>query len=232
MEYWHVLAFGVFPYLAGTVFLVGSWLRFDREQYTWKADSSQFMSKRRMSVASNLFHIGIIGLFFGHLIGLLMPHGVWHLLGISELAKQYVAMTTGGVLGLMCLVGGGMLWWRRLTNPRVRAAGRAMDLFILSWILVTLLLGLGTIFVTAGHAAHGSADAMLTLMQWAKSIVLFQPQPELMTQVEPIYRLHVLLGVTLFLLFPFTRLVHIWSVPLGYLGRAYQIVRTARRPAV
>jgi len=95
--------------------------------------------------------------------------------------------------------------------------------------MITLLFGLATTFTTAHHAAQGSADTMMTLAQWAKSIVLFNPQPELVAKTEAVFRWHLFFGMTLFLLFPFTRLVHIWSLPLGYLGRAYQIVRTKRR---
>ncbi len=232
MDYLNTLAFAVYPYLAGAVFLIGSWARFDSEQYTWKADSSQLMSNKNMRLASNLFHIGIIGIFLGHLVGLLMPFAFWHMIELTSLGKQYIAMYGGGFLGILCLIGGVMLWWRRVTHPRVRAAGRTSDLFILTWILVTLLFGLATTFTTAHHAAQGSADTMMTLAQWAKSIVLFHPQPELVAKTELVFRLHLFFGMSLFLLFPFTRLVHIWSLPLGYLGRAYQIVRTKRRVAV
>lgn len=228
MDYLHSFIFGVYPYLAGTVFLVASWIRFDSEQYTWKSDSSQMLSKKNMRLASNLFHIGIIGIFFGHLFGLLMPMSIWHALGFTAMGKQYLAMTAGGIFGVMCLIGGAMLWHRRMFNPRVRAASRWMDIALLSWILITLVIGLSTILASSTHAAHGDASMMLLLSDWAKSIVLFNPQPHLMTQADPIFRLHVFLGMSLFLFFPFTRLVHIWSVPLGYLGRAYQVVRTKR----
>lgn len=229
MDYLNTLAFGLYPYLAGAVFLIGSWMRFDSEQYTWKADSSQLMSNKNMRLASNLFHIGIIGIFLGHLVGLLAPFAVWDAISLSSLGKQSIAMYGGGFLGILCLIGGSMLWWRRVTHPRVRAAGRTSDLFILTWIMVTLLFGLATTFTTAHHAAQGSADTMMTLAQWAKSIVLFDPKPELVAQTEAVFRWHLFFGMTLFLLFPFTRLVHIWSLPLGYLGRAYQIVRTKRQ---
>ncbi|SCZ63459.1 respiratory nitrate reductase subunit gamma [Thiohalomonas denitrificans] len=231
MDYLNFFAFGVYPYLAGSVFLIGSWIRFDREQYGWTSSSSQLLSSSGVRLSSNLFHIGIIGIFFGHLIGLLSPYAVWEAISLSSLGKQNIAMYGGGFLGILCLIGGAMLWWRRVTNPRVRAAGRVSDLVILSWLLVTLMLGLGTTFATAQHAAHGSADTMMAMAQWAKSIVLFGPKPELVAETQLIFRLHLIFGMTVFLLFPFTRLVHIWSAPIGYLGRAYQIVRTNRAGA-
>lgn len=232
MDYLNNLIFGVYPYVAGGIFLIGSWMRFDSEQYTWKADSSQLMSNKNMRLASNLFHIGIIGIFLGHLVGLLAPFALWDAISLTSLGKQSIAMYGGGFLGILCLIGGGMLWLRRVSHPRVRAAGRSSDLFILTWIMITLLFGLATTFTTAHHAAQGSADTMMTLAQWAKSIVLFNPQPELVAKTEMVFRLHLFFGMSLFLLFPFTRLVHIWSLPLGYLGRAYQIVRTKRQVPV
>lgn len=222
-------AFGIYPYIALSVFFIGSWIRFDREQYTWKADSTQLLSGKGMVLASNLFHIGIIGIFFGHMVGLLAPYAVWESIELSMIGKQYIAMYGGGFLGLLCLIGGGMLVLRRLSNPRVRAAGRSSDTFILIWIMITLILGLSTTVVSAGHAAHGNADTMMTLAHWAKSVVLFHAEPELVASTEVIFRLHLFFGMTIFLLFPFTRLVHIWSFPFGYAVRAYQIVRTKRR---
>ena len=227
----HDFLYGVYPYLAGTIFLLGSWVRFDREQYTWKSDSSQLLSKKNMRLASNLFHIGIIAIFFGHLVGLLTPHALFRGLGVSDLEHQYIAISAGSIFGLSCLIGGAMLWVRRMTNSRVRAASRTMDIFILSWLMVTLLLGLSTIPVSMHHAASGDAQVMIALAEWAQSVVTFHANPALLAPVDTIFKVHLFFGMTVFLLFPFSRLVHIWSVPLGYLGRAYQIVRVKRVPA-
>ena len=221
--------FGTYPYIALSVFFVGSWIRYDREQYTWKADSSQLMSGKDMVLASNLFHIGVIGIFLGHFVGLLMPHGFWEMIALSSLGKQYIAMIGGGILGLICLAGGIMLMKRRLTHPRVRATSRTSDIFVLGLILVTLVFGLLTTIVSAGHAAEGDAEVMMTLAAWAKSIVLLSPKPELVASVEVVFAIHLFFGMTLFVVFPFTRLVHIWSFPFTYAARAYQIVRSKRR---
>src|SRR5476649_1627059 len=112
--------FNIYPYLCGTVFLVGSWLRYDYGQYSWRAGSSQMLDKKGMRLASNLFHIGIIGIFFGHFFGMLTPHWVYEPFLSIEL-KQKLAMGAGGVCGLMTLLGGGLLLKRRLLNPRIRA---------------------------------------------------------------------------------------------------------------
>ena len=220
-----LFVFGVYPYIAGSVFLVGSVLRFDRDPYSWKSYSSQLLADSGLRVGSNLFHIGILALFLGHFVGLLTPHVIFHALGVNDLVHQYVAIAAGATFGTLCLIGGVMLWLRRVLNQRVRSAGRTMDLFILTWLLVTLSLGLSTIPVSIEHARANEPAVMLALAEWVRSIATFQPDPALLTGVDPIFKVHLFFGMTVFLLFPFTRLVHIWSVPFGYLFRAYQIVR-------
>lgn len=220
-----LFVYGVYPYIAGTVFLVGSALRFDRDPYSWKSDSSQLLSKANMRLASNLFHVGIIAIFLGHFVGLLTPHAVFHALGVSDVEHQYVAISAGLAFGSLCLIGGVLLWLRRLLNQRVRSAGRRMDMFILSWLLVTLSLGLSTIPVSIAHARAGDPSVMLALATYVRSIAIFQPDPAVIAGVPAIFKVHLFFGMTVFLLFPFTRLVHIWSIPFGYLFRAYQVVR-------
>lgn len=221
--------FGIYPYIALTVFVVGSWIRYDNEQYTWKTDSSMLLSKQYMVLASNLFHVGVLSIFLGHFAGLVLPHGLWQMLGVSDMQHQWLAIAAGTVFGLMCLAGGLILWFRRMFNPRVRAASRYMDVFILSWLMVTLLLGLSTIPVSIGHAGRGDPEVMLALGEWVRSVLTLNAQPELLDAVDSVFRIHLVFAMTVFLLFPFTRLVHILTAPFTYLGRAYQIVRTKRR---
>lgn len=224
----HDIIFGGYPYLAGTIFLLGSWIRFDREQYTWKADSSQLLSNKGMRLASNLFHVGIIGIFFGHAAGMLLPHSWFLALGISDVAHQYIAIVAGGIFGVMCLTGAVMLFLRRISNPRVKATSRTRDTFVIGWLAVTVILGLSTILVSSGHASHGDVSSMIILTEYVKSIATLSVDPSLLKDVSPIFKIHMLFGMTVFLIFPFTRLVHVWSVPITYLGRAYQIVRVKR----
>lgn len=221
------LLFGVYPYVCLTVFVIGSWLRFDREQYGWKSDSSQVLSKGNMRLASNCFHFGVLAIFFGHLIGLLTPHSVFQML-MSDMSHQYVAITAGTIFGLTMLLGGVILLVRRFTNARVSAASRWADKFTLVWVMLTLLLGLFTIPVSVGHAGHGDPRVVTAMAEWIQSIIYLYPSPQYLEGVDTIFKLHVLAGMTVFLIFPFTRLVHIWSMPFGYLGRAYQIVRSKR----
>ncbi|MDS4025560.1 MAG: respiratory nitrate reductase subunit gamma [Candidatus Contendobacter sp.] len=224
MSYLDTLLFGVYPYLAGAVFLLGSLARFDRDQFTWKAHSSQILSDKNMRLASNLFHVGIILLFFGHFFGMLTPPEILHALGVSASAKQVLAIVAGSVFGLMCFAGLTMLVQRRLTDPRVRATSTRMDIFILLLLYAQLILGLLTIPVSLMHL---DGHNMLNLMGWARNIVTFDPV-EAVTFVSDIgflFKLHMVLGMTVFLVFPFSRLVHIWSAPVTYPTRPYQVVR-------
>lgn len=225
----HDIIFGIYPYIALTVFVVGSWVRYDHEQYTWKTDSSMLLSKRYTLLANNLFHVGILAIFLGHFAGLVLPEALWHALGVSDMQHQWVAIYAGSIFGILCLTGGSILLARRMLNPRVRAATRFMDIFILCWLMVTLLLGLATLFVSVKHANAGNPEAMLALSGWVKSILTLNPQPEMLASVEPIFKTHMFFGMSIFLLFPFSRLVHILTAPFNYVGRAYQIVRAKRR---
>ncbi|MDO4681224.1 MAG: respiratory nitrate reductase subunit gamma [Lautropia sp.] len=225
MSYWHKFFFGIYPYIAISVFLLGSLFRFEREQYSWKSDSSQVLYAGDLRLGNILFHVGIIGLFFGHLVGLLTPVAFWDWLGVSHGTKQMFAMAAGGIMGLVCLSGLVILLRRRLTNPRIRAVTSTGDKILLLWILATLLLGLFSIFVSAGHT---DGAEMVRLMTWCQYILTFNGEAAAqIVGVSPVFKLHLFMGMTLFILFPFTRLVHVWSgfASVVYLGRAWQLVR-------
>ncbi len=219
--------FGWYPYFCLTVFLAGSIIRFDREQYTWKTGSSQLLRRRQLRIGSNLFHIGILIIFLGHLGGLLTPIQVFDALGIGHSFKQGLAIVVGGIAGLMCLVGIAMLTIRRLGDPRIRANSTFGDTAILLILFVQLLLGLATIFISLGHM---DGHEMVKFMSWTQGVLTLQSDAWTHVQnVHIIFKLHLVLGMTIFLLFPFTRLVHVWSAPVWYLGRrGYQVVRSRR----
>jgi len=224
MSYFNTLAFGVYPYIAMSTLLLASWIRYDREQYSWKASSSQLLEKKQLRLGSILFHVGILGIFFGHLFGLLTPLELWHMLGVEASLKQLVAMVAGGLFGLICFAGLSILIIRRLSNPRVRASSKKMDIIILLLLYAQLVLGLISIFVSMGHL---DGKEMTKLMLWAQNIMTFDmiDAAAYISDVHWIFKAHVLLGMTLFMLFPFSRLVHMFSVPLQYLTRQHQIVR-------
>ncbi|MDR5734619.1 respiratory nitrate reductase subunit gamma [Caballeronia sp. LZ025] len=218
--------FGIYPYIAACIFLFGSLMRFEREQYSWKADSTQLIDRGNLRLGNILFHIGILGLFFGHLFGLLTPVAVWDWLGVAHSVKQAVAMIAGGVMGTMCLAGLVILLHRRLTSARLSAITKTGDRVLLLWIFITLLLGLSTIGESAGHM---DGAMMVRLMTWAQHIVTFRGDAASYVANAPLlFRVHLFMGMSLFVIFPFTRLVHVWSgfASLTYVARAWQLVRS------
>ncbi|MBD9527253.1 MULTISPECIES: respiratory nitrate reductase subunit gamma [Paracoccus] len=224
------LLFGIYPYIAITVMILGSIARYERDPFTWKSKSSQILRKKQFVIGSVLFHVGVLFILMGHFVGLLTPIAVFDALGVSHSAKQVLAMTAGGIAGLMALAGGAILLHRRLTDPRIRANSTVADTGILILLLVQLVLGLLTIIVSMQHL---DGHEMTKLMNWAQSIVYLKAgAAEHMADVNILFKLHIFLGLTIFLLFPFTRLVHMISAPVRYLWRpGYQIVRTKRNPA-
>lgn len=227
-EFLNQLAFGWYPYLAITVLIVGSILRFDADQYSWRSQSSQFLRRRQMMIGSNLFHLGVLVLFVGHFIGLLTPVGVFDAAGITHGFKQVTAMVVGGIAGVMALVGATLLLHRRLFDSRIRRSSSIGDIAVLALLWLQLVLGVASIWWTAQHL---DGSEMVKLMGWANAVVVFDATaPEQLTDVAWIFKLHIILGLTLFLITPFTRLVHIWSAPIWFLLRpGFQIVRS-RRP--
>lgn len=217
------LLFGIYPFIAIAVFFIGCWVRYDREPYSWKADSSQIFDQKGFRWASNLFHIGVIFILGGHFVGLLTPESIYHHF-ISTPDKQLLAMVSGGFFGVLCLIGTVMLIRRRLQNDRVKANTRRSDLVVLFLLLIQVTLGLLTIVASAQHL---DGSVMVLLANWAQSIVTLQgvQATESIASVNIIYKLHILVGLTLIMIFPFTRLVHVISVPVKYFARSYQIVR-------
>tara|TARA_R110002049_G_scaffold304019_1_gene498864 strand:- start:129 stop:851 length:723 start_codon:yes stop_codon:yes gene_type:complete len=226
MNFLHTFLFSVYPYICLAVFLMGSLARFDRDQYTWKSDSSQLLRKKQLRWGSNLFHIGILFLFFGHLIGLLTPHFFYGFF-ISAQNKQLMAIYSGGTAGVICFIGLSMLLHRRLFDPRIRLTSHRTDLAILIVLWIQLVLGLITLPFSLGHS---DGSVMLVLADWAQRIVTFRPDASGLVALNWPYKVHLALGMTIFLLFPFSRLVHVWSGfgTLAYLVRPYQIVRSRR----
>lgn len=221
-SYLHQFVFGIYPYICFSIFLIGSLVRFDREQYTWRSGSSQLLRARQLRWGSNLFHIGILFLFAGHLIGLLTPHVIYEHF-ITASGKQMMAIVSGGIAGIVCFIGLTMLLHRRLVDPRIRATSSAMDVGILLLLWLQLVLGLVTLPFSFSHS---DGSVMLVLSEWAQRIVTFRGgAADLIVNVDWPFKLHLFLGLTIFLVFPFSRLVHIWSAPVWYVFRKPQVVR-------
>jgi nitrate reductase gamma subunit len=225
MDYLNTFLFGIYPYIALGVFFLGSLIRFDREQYTWRSGSSQLLRARQLRWGSNLFHIGVLFLLVGHTVGMLTPHWAYEPF-MTAGAKQILAMISGGVAGTLALIGLTLLLHRRLADPRIRVTSSKMDILLLFLLWVQLALGMATIPLSGQHL---DGSMMLVLAEWAQRIVTFRGgAADLIVEAPWVFKLHMFLGLTLFLVFPFSRLVHIWSgfASVGYVGRAYQIVRT------
>lgn len=222
----HIL-FVWYPYVCLSAFVFGSLIRFDREQYSWKAHSSQLLRKKQLAWGSNLFHFGILFLFLGHTVGLLTPKPVYSLV-MTPPTKQMIAIVAGGIAGTVCFVGLSLLLHRRLFDSRIRQTSTYMDLAVLGILWVQLVLGLVTLPFSLGHS---DGAVMIQLSNWAQGILTVQPVDARTLQgLDWPYLVHLVLGMTIFLIFPFSRLVHIWSAPVWYLGRkGYQVVRTRER---
>lgn len=224
------LLFGIYPYIALVVLILGSIIRYDREPYTWRSGSSQLLRRRQLMWGSVLFHLGVLFIFAGHLVGLLTPIVIFDALGISHSAKQLLAVVAGGIAGTMAIVGATLLVHRRLFDPRVRASSSTTDTLIIILLWAQLFLGLSTIPTSL---AHLDGLEMVKFMSWAQGIFTFNPQAaSYIVDAALVFKLHLFLGLTIFLLFPFTRLVHMLSAPVRYLWRpGYQVVRQRNRSA-
>jgi len=219
--------FGYYPYIALAVLAIGSVLRFDREPYTWRSGSSQLLRRKQLVLGSVLFHVGVLIIFGGHFVGLLTPIQVFDAIGVSHGAKQVLAIVAGGVAGVFAILGALILLHRRLFDPRIRATSSFGDTAILVLLTVQLALGLSTIPLSFQHL---DGSEMVKFMSWAQGIFTFQPgAANHVADVHWIFKTHLFLGLTIFLVFPFTRLVHMLSAPVWYLGRrGWQLVRTRR----
>jgi len=223
----HNFLFTVYPYICLVVFFMGSLARFDRDQYTWKSDSSQLLRSGQLRWGSNLFHAGILFLFFGHLFGQLTPHWLYEIF-VNASQKQLLAVVAGGVAGGICFVGLSLLLHRRIFDPRIRLTSHRTDLAILVILWVQLVIGLATLPASFSHVSD--PQTMLRLAEYLQGIATLSPNAALVAGVAWHFQAHMLLGMTIFLLFPFSRLVHVWSGfgTLAYVLRPYQVVRSRR----
>ncbi len=227
MTYLDNLLFGYYPYICLSIFLLGSLMRFDRDQYTWKSDSSQLLRAGQLRWGSNLFHVGVLFLLGGHTLGMLTPHFLYEPF-ISAGSKQIMAMVSGGAFGILGFIGVSMLLQRRLGDVRIRVNSKTSDIVLLVLLWLQLALGLATIPLSAQHL---DGSMMLKLADWAQHIATFQAgAPDLLNDASWVFKLHMFLGMSIFLIFPFTRLVHVWSGfgTVAYLVRPYQLVRSRR----
>lgn len=227
MTFLNNVLFSYYPYIALSIFFIGSIYRYEKDQYSWKSSSSQILRKDSLFWGSNLFHFGVIFVLGGHFIGLLTPEFVYHVI-ITPETKQILAMVSGGIAGFFCFIGMTMLIYRRLSDCRVKSTSEFSDIFILFLLYFQLLLGLASIYISYQHI--DDAGTMIALANWVQGIVTFNDKSaDFILNVHWIFKAHLFLGITIFLLVPFTRLVHVFSFPyLYFLRNGYQLVRKLR----
>jgi nitrate reductase gamma subunit len=213
----------VLPYVSVTIFIVGHWWRYRHDQFGWTSRSTQLLESRLLAWGSTLFHFGALAAIAGHVAGILVPASWTGAVGISENAYHHLSGIAGAIAGLVCLVGFGILAFRRTSVRRVRATTSLMDVVV--FVLLGALIVLGEA-MTLGYTTFGSGyDYRETVGPWFRTL-WYDPQPSLMADAPVAYQVHAALPWLLYAVWPFSRLVHVWSIPLAYIGRPYILYRT------
>jgi len=213
----------IFPYLCVVVFIVGHIFRFRYDQFNWTAKSSEFIEKKHLRLGSMLFHLGIIPVFFGHVAGLGIPKSWMNAIGVNEHLYHMGAVYGGGLAGVMVLAGMLILTARRFSIKTVRKLSSTSDLLVNAILLFIIFMGVYSTFIT--NAVQPDFDYRETISVWFRGLLTFSPDASLMKDVPFSFKLHILLGIIVFGLWPFTRLVHVWSVPLNYVRRSSILYR-------
>lgn len=220
-NYINNILFTYLPHIAIAIFMFGIFTRLIIGNKTVQAESTQFLADRQVKLGSNLFHVGIIFVFFGHLT-LFIPEWLYHMVMTTE-TKRIIALSMGSLFGLMALVGMTILIIRRFSSPRIKMNSSFQDHFILLLLLVEVILGLSAVAGTA----TGPIEKYAALSEWAQAVVTFQPDAGAILANHSIqYKLHIVTGLFIFMIFPYTKLMHILVYPFVYVFRSgYQLVR-------
>jgi nitrate reductase gamma subunit len=217
------LLFVVYPYVCLTIFVAGHVWRYRYDKFGWTTRSSQLYENRLLRIGSPLFHFGIIGVFLGHVVGLGVPKTWTETVGVSEGVYHFLAVSVGALAGLATVVGRAILIYRRRTTGPVFSATTRMDKVMYLFLAAVILLGLWNTVVSniIGHYDYREGVSI-----WFRGIFRLDLHPDLMGAAPIGFQLHGLIAMTLFALWPFTRLVHVFSAPLGYLTRPYIVYRS------
>lgn len=214
---------GVFPYICLTIMIVGGLYRYQTDQLRWGSKSSEIMEKKLLSTGSILFHVGILFVFAGHVAGLLVPVEFYNAIGVSSELYHGAAIALGGLSGLVALAGISILLYRRIANARVRKNSDFSD-YVADGLL-WLVIALGLAFTLGYGLLHGPYEYRVTVGPWIRSVLALQPDVALMAGVPLLLQVHIALAFALFGISPFTRLIHIYSIPTGYIMRAPLLYR-------
>jgi nitrate reductase gamma subunit len=220
----NVLLWFVLPYVSVTIFLVGHAWRYRRDQFGWTSRSTQLLERRLLGWGSPLFHYGALAAIGGHVLGILVPASATGAIGIDEHAYHLLATIAGAIAGLACVAGLLILIYRRATVRRVAVTTTWLDLA--AYALLTIVIGLGVVETLAVQAFGASYDYRQSVAPWFRSLVTFHPKLDGIDNAPLIFQIHAISAWFLYALWPFTRLVHTWSVPLQYLGRPYILYRS------
>ncbi len=216
----------IFPYLCVAVFIVGHIFRYRYDQFNWTAKSSEFIEKKQLMIGSLLFHIGIIPVAMGHVAGLGIPKEWMNAIGVNEHLYHLGAVYGGGLFGVITFAGMLILTSRRITKRTIRRLSSTSDLIVNALLLFIVFMGVYSTFVT--NAVQPEFDYRETISIWFRNLFLFKPEAALMTAVPLSFKIHIITGFLIFAFWPFTRLVHVWSVPLNYARRSYILYRKNR----
>lgn len=213
----------VLPYAAMVLFVAGHYWRYRLDQFGWTSRSTQLLESRWLAWGSNLFHYGALAAIGGHFMGILIPAQVTAFVGVSEANYHLISAGAGSLAGIACVVGLVILVVRRAYFPRVRRTTTAMDVVV--YVLLALMIGLGMIETVFYNTLGGGYDYRATVGVWFRGLFILSPQPQLMASAPLVYQLHAAFAWLLFAVWPFSRLVHAWSLPFQYLGRPYILYR-------
>lgn len=213
----------IFPYICMAVFVVGHIFRYRHDKFGWTAKSSEFIEKKQLMIGSLLFHIGIIPVILGHVAGLGIPKEWTRAVGVSDHLYHMGAIWGGGFFGVVTLAGMLILTARRITHRNVRKLSSASDIIVNCLLLFIVFIGCYASLVT--NNLNPGFDYRDSISVWFRSLLIFRPEAGYMASVPLTFKLHILAGFLIFAMWPFTRLVHVWSVPLNYVGRSYIVYR-------
>jgi nitrate reductase gamma subunit len=219
-----ILLWVIFPYVAIATFIVGHWWRYRTDQFGWTSASTQILERNILGWASPVFHYGALAAVGGHVLGLMIPKSVTEALGVSEHTYRWISAIAGGIAGAVVVVGFVGLVYRRATNARVRRATTRTDMLV--YLLLTVLIGLGC-YMTFGYnlLTKSPYDYRESISEWWRSLFYLQPDVEAVQDANVVYQVHAVIAWAFWALFPFSRLVHAWSIPLQYLGRPWILYR-------
>lgn len=219
-----ILLWIIFPYVAMTVFVVGHWWRYRRDQFQWTSRSTQLLDRRILGWASPMFHYGALAAVAGHIIGLCIPSSLTESIGIPEHTYRWISAIPGAIAGAVTLIGFLGLVYRRATSDRVRRNTTRTD--YVTYLLLTVLIVMGC-YMTFIHnlLTHAPYNYRASISVWWQSLFYLDPNVTAATSAPVIYKLHAIIAWGFWAFFPFSRLVHAWSIPLQYIGRPYILYR-------